>query len=74
MCIVCLWFYKNQERNSWSFFKLKIAGMVYIEYRGKMHFPKLKSEIFVKFSLLVLKCRNYLKWNQKAYLFLFKFV
>ena len=39
--------------------------MVYIEYRGKMHFPKLKSDIFVIFSLLVLKCRNYLKWGQK---------
>ena len=38
------------------FFKLKIAGMVYIEYRGKMHFPKLKSEIFVKFSLLFSSC------------------
>ena len=25
-------------------------------------------------SLLVLKCRNYLKWSQKAYLFLFNFV
>ena len=45
-----------------------------MEYRGKMHFPKLKSEIFVKFSLLLLKCRNYLKWSQKAYLFLFNFV
>ena len=57
-----------------TFYKLKITGMVYIEYRGKMHFPELKSEIFVKFSLLVLKCRNYLKWSQKAYLFLFNFV
>ena len=56
------------------FFNLKIAGMVYIGYRGKMHFPKLKCEIFVTFSLLVLKCCNYLKWDQKAYLLLFNFV
>ena len=36
-----------------------------------MHFPKLKCEIFVTFSLLVLKCRDYLEWVQKAYLMLF---
>ena len=40
---------KIKKRNYWSFFKLKIAGMVYIEYGGKMHFPKLKSDIFVNF-------------------------
>ena len=56
------------------FFKLKISGMVYIGYRGKMHFPKLKCEIFVTFSLLALKCCNYLKWGQKAYLMFFNFV
>ena len=39
-----------------------------------MHFPKLKGEIFVNFSLLGLKFPNYLKWSQKAYLLLFNFV
>ena len=56
------------------FFNLKISGMVYIGYRGKIHFLKLKCQIFITFSLLVLKCCNYLKWGQKTYLMLFNFV